>query len=129
MAVFTSTPISKPDGFKDSMDCTVRALATGLNIPYLAAWTSLKHCGGRKKNQGIIFKEYLAKNPEFFKEVSLPRTNTIYSNVDVEWIVKNFPIGRYIVTVHGHTFAMIDGIVMDYSAQEISTVYTLWRIK
>lgn len=120
-------PKEKPNCLDDRNDCTVRALATALDIAYMAAWTTLKHVAGRKKNKGIVFKDYLDTLPIFFERVfDWRRQNEV---ITVKDFVLQHGEGKYIVTVFGHTFAIINGIVFDYSPQYSSAIYGAWRVK
>lgn len=87
-------------------DCTVRALATGLNMTYLEAFNLLKKLG-RKSNQGTwVHRDYLDRSP-FATRLTLP------TGYNLTQFLQDYPEGTYLVSVPGHITTLIDGVFHD----------------
>jgi hypothetical protein len=88
----------------DKKDCTVRATAHALAIPYHEAYCKLQAVG-RKQGQGIHFKSVAERlGFEAMPELSCRALKTILPELQS---------GRYVVRVTRHVFAVVDGQVLD----------------
>ena len=106
-------------GRSERRDCTVRATAACLNIPYTEAQARLSALG-RKKNCGVVFERVAeALGLELCPEFSC---RTLKS------ILPEMTQGRFIVRKSGHTFAVVDGVVIDIVApKELVRVKMAYR--
>ena len=97
----------KQSGYKERADCTVRATAAALGIAYPEAHAKLKALGRKNRCAFHIFA------PECRKALGLKLKHA--GGVPVGAIVPELQVGRYIVEVRHHVFAVVDGKVLDYS--------------
>lgn len=91
----------------ESRDCSVRALAHCLNIPYGEAHAKLAALG-RKNRHGFSFKKWANSLDTLGLEMK--------PELSCRTLAKTLPAmatGRYLCRVSGHFFAVIDGVVTD----------------
>ncbi len=92
---------------KERDDCTVRALALCLDIPYMDAYVKMALLG-RKKNKGFPFRL-----PNLG---SLAKKFEIRPDLSCRMLGKALPemqSGRFIVRIRRHVFAVINGEILD----------------
>lgn len=89
---------------RERRDCTVRATAVVLDIPYADAHALLtKH--GRKPRQGCYYGKFADKlGLEARPELSCKRLETILPDLQK---------GRFVVSIPSHVFAVLDGVIYD----------------
>lgn len=85
-------------------DCTVRATANILNIPYAESHARLKALG-RKDGKGVCFR--LIAQRLGLEE--LPQ----FANRTVKAILPQLGKGRYGILINRHIFAVVDGEIID----------------
>jgi len=106
--------------FSEKNDCTVRALAEALEIPYLTAYGMMLG-SGRKRNRGVR---------------SLAVYNTVGNrhdrpNMTVENYVKYIAnSGNWIINIRGHVFAVVNGVIKDLHPEMTLNCHVIqsWRI-
>ncbi len=90
-------------GLRETNDCTVRATATALDIPYLEAHAKLAAIG-RKPRRGISYRTTTEKlGLEHCPE---------YSGT-LKTVIAALAPGRYVLRKARHVFAVVDGVVVD----------------
>ena len=110
------------NALKEKNDCTVRALANGLEISYLEAYGIMIGLG-RRRYKGCNISEYLTAT--FGPPKARPQMN-------VENYVKYIAhSGNWIIKVTGHVFAVCDGVIKDTypSANHKAHVLESWKVK
>jgi hypothetical protein len=117
---------SKSRRTKQTNDCTVRALAIALNIPYDCAYDTLAG-EGRKCEKGFHLQKWLNKQAwaekiAFQAIAGQPRMNPAH-------FCGEYVNGRYICRVAKHVFAVVDGTVHDmFENRPNRCIYTAWKI-
>lgn len=106
-------------------DCGVRALAIAANVPYAEAHRALELCG-RKPNHGTYSHqaerafELLTLRSMERVDVHALRTEAAkgryYCWPTITQFLKAHPKGRYFVCSQRHAFAVVDGVVHDWSS-------------
>ena len=108
---------SKASGLKERNDCTVRATAAALRIPYPEARQKLAALG-RKPRCGFKFREPAMKALGF---ESMPE----FSCMTWQKVEKALPsLGAFVIRVRQHVFAVVDSVVMDRTFRELAVC---WR--
>lgn len=90
-------------------DCTVRALATVLNLPYSECHAYLKECGRRDKHA-------LTGTVNIYSDLGLQRVTAEggqYLSTVNQWMRSGNLPTRCVVFTKGHVFAVIDGVIHD----------------
>lgn len=96
----------KAAGFlRERRDCTVRATAVALDIPYAEAHAKMKALG-RRDCRGVPYEAYISGLGMQRVADWKPRT-TLYKALG------SLKSGRYVARMRGHVFAVVDGIVHD----------------
>jgi hypothetical protein len=121
-------------GAKDYNDCTVRAFANCLDIPYSDAW-QVMHEAGREFRKGLacekLMKAYINAGAKFtavgntkisklscgwHREITGEYPDTIKGMTIKTMLEKpEYQQGKYAVLVRGHIFAVVDAEVIDTS--------------
>ena len=111
---------------RETNDCTVRALAVAANIPYDQAHALMaKH--GRKFRQGTMHKTQLKAYTEAGGELRAifgsdkgARYRALQSpdvpvtdGITLKTLLEKIPMGRFVVIVKGHAFAVVNRKVAD----------------
>lgn len=115
----------------ENNDCTVRAYALVTKRSYPVAHDILALLG-RMPKHGIIFKfaaPYLRDELETVLD-----EDRGYVRETTQSFLRKFKRGRYLVIVHGHIFAVINGVVWDsYEDIEMdfinNRIKQVWRVK
>ena len=139
--------LSYENGIVDKNDCTVRALANAASMPYTDAHATLKKYG-RKNKHGCAFPIFSAAYGENgFSLMGVFGTTGAakYYNACVKKVSLDVPhfkgmtvgraidellqVGRYIVLISGHAFAVVNGKIFDTgaisSAKSVVAIYKL----
>ena len=101
-----ATAIRESAGVKERADCTVRATAAALGIPYTEAHSKLAACG-REPRRRFAFDQ-----PKVLKALGLNRREWI-GGCPLKLVLPQLQTGRHIVLVRGHVFAVAEGKVLD----------------
>jgi len=102
----------------ETNDCAVKALAIVGNLPYRVAHAALKDAG-RKNRRGTLVPQIEEATKTLglktLNKVDAPRkvTGAGYTACTIPTL---YPTGRHIVYTRGHVFALIEGIVQDWTA-------------
>ena len=125
-----------PDKYKDTNSCTVNALANTADIPYDVAF-KICEAAGRAKNKGFWPKRIMLEA----KKYGIASKKFKFRSITLQKFVKKYPTGKFYVSTSRHSFAIIDGVVMDWigkrnsekcrlvEAYEISGTYNGEEIK
>lgn len=102
-------------------DCSVRAIMVLLEVSYGTAHT-IMHLNGRN--------DALRWSGKFIEAIEEAGGKSVirYKSQTTGQFVARHPEGRFLLWVHGHVFAVIDGVCFD--AEEITpnrTVFYAWR--
>jgi hypothetical protein len=120
---FVKTDASRPS--TERADCTVRAIATCMNIPYEVAHEIMRN-KGRKDRCRTHFRLPIIQDLGFDDRAEL-------SCMTVERSLKGMNHGRFIVSVRGHVFAVVNGVVYDQSPppkkQRVEMVYEYIQLR
>lgn len=119
---------------KQTNDCTVRAMAHVLDLPYDTAYDMLAKAG-RKCNQGFHITKFLEQflyNPKGFRgyaieKLSFPAVKG-QKRMNPVSFCEQYPKGRYICRTAKHVFAVIDGIVYDtWEQRDDRCIYLVYQ--
>ena len=113
------------ESHNESSDCSVVALSIAVGIPYDVAHDILAKAG-RRSRHGFQMTAWLADQARLgitccgykFTQTSCGKINyrtAGYTYPTVAKVHRDFPKGRFMVSVSGHIFAMIDGVILDYN--------------
>jgi hypothetical protein len=112
----------KEHGFKERGDCSVRAAAHALGIPYPDAHAKLKALG-RKNRAGFNLYQ-----PDRCRALGLSRRDCACGMM-VKDVLPTLDGGRHIIEVSHHFFAVVDGKVFDSfipnPRQHVRRIYTV----
>lgn len=110
-------------------DCTVRALANVLNLPYAEAWSALRDAG-RTAGKGVHMHKAIPKlkaQGYVWQPVIGPEAG--YRGMRVENFARCFPRGKYYCLIRGHAFAFIDGVKYDTGmGNPRAIIYAAWCV-
>ncbi len=108
----------------EKLDCTVRAIAHACNVPYSESHKFMK-ANGRKDRHRVSFNEVMEGKTELFGKQVL-KVNHVGT---VKSFLEKNPIGKFMVNVRGHIFAVVDGKVYDLAVVKIQApVRQIWQI-
>ena len=95
----------------EQLDCTVRAFAIALGVPYTEAHTVMANMGRRNGHRMSTHYFRIALNQYARRTGRLRRAGD--TGITLGRYAKEHSGGRYILDVRGHALAMIDGVVHD----------------
>ena len=107
-------PVS--DRYRETGDCTVKAVAIATNTPYIKAHALLRTFG-RKNRKGIESWCWTRKiSLEAVKSLGFtPRVIKI-PKCTVAKVCNHLIKGKsYIITIRGHTLAIVNGVIQDHT--------------
>ena len=108
-------------------DCSVRAIAKCLGIPYNKAYSMLLR-SGREPDKSFHVVGYLKRNRKF--DGAQHKIKYGYRIVKLHQFVEDHPEGSYVVLVNRHVTACIDGIIYDdHTLAPYRRVYASWKLK
>lgn len=121
---YTNTRSLRAEEFNERRDCTVIALAATTGLPYPRCHQALSAVG-RKNRRGIPFRKVVQKLAEEvdhdFDQVK--RSGTLRR------FVTEYPQGRFYVTIRGHAFAVLDGVIHDNCRPRLGSIIKgAWRV-
>jgi len=130
----------RPKEFEsERADCTVRAFALAINIPYEEVHKVFNKLG-RKNGQGIFVGNKGKINGRFYKIKKKNRIDTkdlekafnikmiqVARSGSVRRLIKKHPIGRFYCRKRGHAFALIDKQISDGTSYDSHIKYA-WKI-
>lgn len=108
-------------------DCTVKALATAADLPYLTAHSKLR-VRGRKNGNGFLTSvviEELTKLGKSVKDVTsliVPHTKTVRA-----FGRRNYR-GTYLIRTKGHVLCSKNGVVQDWTVGRCHRIINVWRV-
>ena len=106
-------------------DCTVRAVANAAGIQYDDAHALCKKFFKRRFRQGTQTRLIVTESHKLFKSIGFEvekRTVSEYFNLrgtfgTINQFVKRHPRGRYLLSVRGHSLAIVDGVAYDNASR------------
>lgn len=94
----------------ERLDCSVRAVAIALGLPYASAHAKLSAFG--RQTGGLLYN-----SPTFFlQHLGLEQRPDLSCRTVATALRDMGPTGRFIVRVYRHVFAVVDGVVHDLPA-------------
>jgi hypothetical protein len=122
-------------------DCTVRALANALGMPYKLAHGILARAG-RKPKHGMVVTDWqpvyerlgiklqsVHGNTKGARFVSHKYNIERKAGITLERLLPSLQQGRYIIKIRGHVLAVVNGKVLDYgynaAGSRVAAVYKL----
>lgn len=115
---------------KQINDCTVRALSLTCDLEYDDAYDLLKKAG-RKSSQGFDFSGFIKKQQSINgKQIKWQPFQAVKGQprMKPETFIKQFPKGKFILSIAGHVSVVINGVNYDTVAQWRRCVYGMWEI-
>lgn len=110
----------------EKLDCSVRAAAIALDIPYPDAHALFTKHGRKPRHRTPTRVSYIALS--YTKAHSYTYTKR---RPTLERFVREHPEGRYIIRVRGHMFTVIDGGIHDLlpwpSPRALVLSYWYWK--
>jgi hypothetical protein len=111
---------------KQQNDCTVRAVALALNVPYDVAYDDLA-AAGRECSRGFHFLSWALAQPRLrwipFQAVKGQ------SRMNAAKFCTQYSTGRWIIRTAKHVCVVVDGVVLDTSAPNPARcVYGAWEV-
>ena len=115
---------------KERADCTVIATAIACRIPYPEAHEMVRMMG-RPNRQGFYTNIIAESLPQFgYEAIELKRikqkNGSLYTP---KTIGKKLKSGYYICQVNGHAFAVVNGVVEDWTDGRRHRIKRIWKIK
>jgi hypothetical protein len=133
--------IGAPEKYQgETNDCTVKALAVSLDIPYDQAYLYAMRSFNRKRNTGPspnVLKRAFSSD-KAFTEFQSKALKTTYKQVDgrmldremtIGTFVKTYPSGTYYVVVSRHALVIKNGIVYDHSDKPKRRIKLAWKVE
>ena len=119
--------VSKLECNGDGKSCTVLALAKAKQLPFYVA-QALAAGLGRQPNNGFNF--YTLAKAANLKEHKVQnwKAKSGFRRCRVDSFLRENPVGRFVVKVPGHVFAVIDGKVHDTMYQPMRIVRAVWEV-
>jgi hypothetical protein len=125
-------------------DCTVRALANCLGLPYKLAHRFLAKAG-RQPKQGMKVTDWQPVYERFGIKLKSVHGSTKGARfmahkykieqqpgITLEKLLPSLQQGRYVIKIRGHVFAVVGGKVLDYgynaAGSRVQAVYKLERL-
>jgi hypothetical protein len=116
-------------GYKETNDCSVKALAIAGRVSYAKAHAVTKSLG-RKHRKGMPMWRIIEAMKMIgcsVEHIKKPKKKD-GSGYTMMTIGKGFPRGYYIVEVRGHVAAMINGDIMDWSDGRKHRVTDIYKL-
>jgi hypothetical protein len=133
--------IGAPEKYQgETNDCTVKALAVSLDIPYDQAYLYAMRSFNRRRNTGPtpnVLKRAFSSD-KAFTELQSKALKTTYKQVDgrmldremtIGTFVKTYPSGTYYVVVSRHALVIKNGIVYDHSDKPKRRIKLAWKVE
>lgn len=125
MDTYSNTKSLRAEGFNERRDCTVIALAAVTGLPYPRCHAALKDAG-RKDRKGIPFVRVAQRVARHVGHsfAICTRSGTLRR------FVRENPQGAFYVTIRGHAFAVLDGVIHDNCKPRLgSIIKRAWRVE
>ena len=118
---------------RDTMDCTIVALAIVRKVTYKQAHKHIEVSCKRKYKKGVYrhdwIPSYASTGLDMSDPVNFPRQmGGVGSRYTQKTIAKLCSTGSWLVLVKGHIFAVVDGVVQDDILRK-QPVQQIWRIE
>lgn len=108
-------------------DCSVRAIAKCMGIPYNKAYSMLVR-QGREQDKPFHVVAYLKRHRKF--DGAQHKVKYGYRIIKLHQFAEDNPEGSYVVLVNRHVTACIDGIIYDdHTLAPYRRVYASWKLK
>jgi len=120
-----STGYGQPRPFADKSDCSIRALMSAAGTSYeVASMTFSAQGRTMKKGTSVDVSVRVHEEVLGMKRVGLAE------GLRLEAFLEVAKTGRFIVHKHGHAFAVVDGVVMDWdnTSRASTTLIRVWKV-
>lgn len=112
---------------KERNDCSVRAIAKCLGLPYDKVYSMLLRAG-REPDSAFRISPYLRRNRRF--DSRQHKIQYGYRVVKLHEFAADNPSGSYVVLVNRHVTACVDGTIYDdHTLAPYRKVFTSWKLK
>jgi hypothetical protein len=120
-----STSYGQPRPFADKADCSIRALMSATGTSYEIASMTFS-AGGRRMKKGTD----VAVSIRVHEEVLGMKRVTMAEGLRLEAFLEVAKTGRFIVHKHGHAFAVVNGVVLDWdnTSRASTTLVRVWKV-
>ena len=130
-------------GVTDNNNCSVMAVALTCNVDYDTAYDALEK-QGRKRGHGLMSHKIHDAIIGLNKTLTEIRVEVEYINgrkgtISVRQengmrytpksIIRDFAEGNYICHVDGHCFALIDGVVEDWTKNRCHRITSMYKVE
>lgn len=116
---------------RQQSDCTVRALALAVRIPYDEAYAVLAQAG-RKSSERFRFKDWVTDaevNGKRFIRTTFPSV-TGKRRMNPGTFCSSHPAGTYVIQTAKHVAVVIDGVLYDDTPMKPDRcIYACWEVK
>ena len=107
---------------KQKNDCTVRAVALVMAVPYDTAYDHLRDLG-RDCSRGFSVPDFADDQPDL---KPLPVEN----GMTLGKFLQEHPKGTHMVTIKGHVFGIVDGTVFDtFTISADTEIRQAWKVQ
>jgi len=112
---------------QEQNDCSVRAIAKCLGIPYDKAYSMLVR-QGREQDKPFRIVGYLKRHRKF--DGAQHKLRYGYGVIKLHQFADDNPDGSYVVLVNRHVTTCINGTIYDdHTLAPYRSVYTSWKLK
>lgn len=108
----------------ETNDCAVKALAIACNVAYSTAHAMLKKHGRKDRKGTFHYTTFAAIKELGFEAVKVDRLTAR----TVKTVGRSYKDGRYLVFVHRHVAAMVDGKIIDWTEGRCHRIKSLYKI-
>lgn len=118
---YANTPV---EYLGERNDCSVRSFSIAVGISYEKSHALFQFHGrqyGRRTHGSITTRVIMSMTPGAYWARCWP-------NLTVSRFVGLHANGRYILHVRGHSIALVDGVVFDWSAHPHRRVLSFWKL-
>lgn len=111
---------ANPKG-RDIFDCAIRALSKATGMSWDEAYEELANAG---RELGLMMDS--VESIEYYLDKRYPRR--CYSSMTLDEFTKEYPRGRYIVSMNGHLTSVVDGYIYDSFNPSNRRILCSWLI-
>lgn len=107
--------------------CTVLALSKAKGMPFSEAQEFVAKLG-RKPGKGFHFIKIAEATGMKYHHLQNWKAKSGFRRCRVDSFLRENKVGRFVVNVPGHVFAVIDGKVHDTSYQPMRIIRAVWEV-
>lgn len=114
--------------FNDNNCCTVLALSAVTGMDFAQA-QRIGFAAGRRRNKGFythVLVDFFNRQTDGKKFAPISPFTLASRARTIGQFVKSFPVGRYMVQISRHAFAVVDGIPVDFVVRPKARIRRVW---